>query len=272
MFAGGVGRRIVSESGLSFVTSCIPFKPALAAPPRLPRAFLPGRRRRAAAAFRQPRPSRWAAPRSLSVGYLVGSDRLDDVFTPALSSGVPEEQREAQWVVPAESLPSGDSSLAFSCIELKLHGLYPALPAAQPGAGSDGDLHGVFPHALARAHRALALPRLGRPLRRISRPAGAPVRFLVPTREDGSLAIAFDVTAACQQRGAMPRRVTADFTVDSLGRPAEAAAGHLPARFRRHHFHSRAGDSCHCLLARGGALGNVLAGDERRPAGREGTI
>lgn len=176
----------------------------------------------AAGAAILPRFAAAAAPltrsESLSVGYLVGSDRLDDVFTLPWSSSVPEAQREEQWVVPAESLPTGDSSMAFSFIKLKLHGLYPALPGAQPGAGQTVIFTVYFHMPWLGLTEPLPFHAWG--ARFGNQPtSGAPVRFVAPTREDGSLAVSFDILPPAK-RGAAPRRAAADFTVDHwAGRP-----------------------------------------------------
>lgn len=151
----------------------------------------------------------------LSVGYLEGSDELVDVFR------LPWQNRsqldgEEQRVVPAESMMAGDSAMAYSMVDVKVHGLYPAMPPS---------------HLAQSVHLTIFchLPWLGfeKPLpfhpwgaRFGSQPTcGAPNRFLVPTREDGSLEMAFDILSE-SKKGALPRRAVADFTVDSWsGRP-----------------------------------------------------
>lgn len=153
----------------------------------------------------------------LSVGYLEGSDRLDDVFQLPWGDQ-PETERDSQWVVPAHSLIAGDSSMAFRLIKIKLHGIFPAMPPSKLATLSSACLT-VYFHA----------PWLGIPeplpfyawgARFGSRPtSGAPVSFVVPTREDGSLEMAFDIMPR-HNRDAVPRRAQADFTVDSwAGRP-----------------------------------------------------
>lgn len=153
----------------------------------------------------------------LSVGYLEGSDRLDDVFRLPWRD-LPPIDREEQLVVPAETLVSGDSAMAFSMVDVKIHGLYPAMPPAHLALAQSVHLT-IFCHVpWLGFEKPLAFYPWG--ARFGSHPScGAPNRFLVPTREDGSLAMAFDMLPVAK-KGAFPRRAAADFTVDPwAGRP-----------------------------------------------------
>jgi hypothetical protein len=154
---------------------------------------------------------------NLSVGYLAGSDQLEDVFQLPWRD-LPEGEREDQWVVPAESLVAGDGSLAFSMIDIKLHGLYPAMPPRKLATLSSACLT-VFYH-LPWLGLTEPLPFYAWGARFGATPtAGSPVRFIAPTREDGSLQMAFDIMPLAK-RGALARRAATDFTVDSwAGRP-----------------------------------------------------
>lgn len=155
----------------------------------------------------------FAASEPLSVGYLEGSDRLDNVFQLPWRD-VPPIDREPQLVVPAKSLIAGDSAMAFSLVDIKIHGLYPAMPPARLATLAAAYLT-IFHH----------VPWLGfeKPLPHYpwganfgTRPnCGAPNRFQVPTREDGSLAMTLDIIPNQGKKGAVPRRAVADFTVDS---------------------------------------------------------
>lgn len=158
------------------------------------------------------------AEQPLSVGFLENSDQLDDVFSLPWRD-LPLKEREESRVVPAEWLISGDPTMAFRMVEIKIHGLYPAMPPRRFADLASARLT-VFYH----------LPWLG-----LTEPlpfhawgadfgsragAGAPVRFRVPTREDGSLAMAFDIIPGNRKGFAPPSHAAADFTVDSWpGRP-----------------------------------------------------
>ena len=153
----------------------------------------------------------------LSVGYLEGSDRLDDVFQLPWRD-LPEAEREAQLVVPADSLIAGDSSMAFSFIKIKLHGLFPAMPPRKLATLSSACLTVYFHLPWLGLTEALPFHAWG--ARFGARPtSGSPVSFVVPTREDGSLEMAFDIMPQ-PNRDVVPRRAQTDFTVDSwAGRP-----------------------------------------------------
>lgn len=158
------------------------------------------------------------AEQPLSVGFLEDSDRFENVFQLPWRD-LPPKEREDRRVVPAEWLPSGDPTLAFRMVEIKIHGLYPAMPPRR-----------YAELASARFTAFYHLPWLGftEPLPFHAwgagfgaRPtAGAPLRFRIPTREDGSLAMAFDIIPANRKGALLPSRAAADFTVDSWpGRP-----------------------------------------------------
>jgi hypothetical protein len=154
---------------------------------------------------------------SLSVGYLEGSDRLEDVFRLPWRD-LPEDQREAQLVVPADTLIAGDSSMAFSLIKVKLHGLFPAMPPSKLATLSSACLTVYFHMPWLGIPKPLPFHAWG--ARFGTRPtSGSPVSFVVPTREDGSLEMAFDIMPL-PNREVAPRRAQADFTVDTwAGRP-----------------------------------------------------
>jgi hypothetical protein len=153
----------------------------------------------------------------LSVGFLEDSDRLENVFELPWRD-IPVEDRPEQRVVPAEALTMGDSAMAFRMVRIKIHGLYPSMPPAR-FANFAAAHFTIFYH----------VPWLGlvdplpfhawggsfgpRPTQ------GAPLSFVVPTREDGSLEMSFDIIPA-RKRGIPPRRAVCDFTVDPWpGRP-----------------------------------------------------
>lgn len=211
-FAGGVGRRTAK--------GCSPLKQLQESKSALRRRDFLALSTVAAGAALLPRfagADPLTRAESLSTGYVVGSDRLENVFTLPWGESVPEAQREEQWVVPAESLPAGDSSMAFSFIALKVHGLYPAMPPSRDTA----PLTTIFTVYFHLPWLGLTEPlpfhawgaRFGK-----QATAGSPARFIVPTREDGSLAMSFDIIPSPKVGG--PRRKGADFTVDQwAGRP-----------------------------------------------------
>ena len=147
----------------------------------------------------------------LSVGYLEGSDRLENVFQLPWRD-VPVFDREDQLIVPASSLPSGDSSLAYSVIKVKVHGLYPAMPPRKMAMPASVFLT-IFCDYPWLFEKPLPFYPWGASFG--SRPtAGSPTRFTVPTRQDGSLAMAFDIIPSAR-KGELPRRAVTDFTVDN---------------------------------------------------------
>jgi hypothetical protein len=171
-------------------------------------ALLPGL---ASAATQTPRGER------LSVGYLEGSDRLENVFALPWRD-LPPKERSTQWAIPAHSLVAGDSAMAYSLVTIKLHGLYPAMPSR--GQASIADV--LF--TIYCDYPWLGLPeplpfhawgaRFG-----AAATSGSPTRFVVPTRADGSLEMGFDMRST-PKRGGLDRRARTDFTVDSWsGRP-----------------------------------------------------
>jgi hypothetical protein len=153
----------------------------------------------------------------LSVGYLEGSDRLDDVFRLPWRD-LPDEEREAQFVVPADGLIAGDSSMAFSLIKIKLHGLFPAMPPSKLARVSSACLTVYFHMPWLGIPKPLPFHAWG--ARFGTRPtSGSPIAFVVPTREDGSLEMAFDIMSM-PTGDLVPRRAQTDFTVDTwAGRP-----------------------------------------------------
>ena len=153
----------------------------------------------------------------LSVGFVDGSDRLDDVFSLPWQN-VPDEEREEQWVVPAEGLTVGDSSMAYQMVAVKVHGLYPAMPPRRLATLQSAYL--TVYHHLPWLGFEKPLPHLAWGAAFGARPtAGSPNRFLVPTTADGSLEMTLDLIPA-PKRGGPARHAIADFTVDPwAGRP-----------------------------------------------------
>lgn len=158
------------------------------------------------------------AEQPLSVGFLEDSDRFENVFQLPWRD-LPPKEREDRRVVPAEWLPSGDPAMAFRMVEIKIHGLYPAMPPRR-FAEIDSTRFTAFYH-LPWLGLTEPLPFHAWGASFGSRPtAGSPLRFRIPTREDGSLAMALDTLFANRRGGGTPGRFAADFTVDSWpGRP-----------------------------------------------------
>lgn len=165
-----------------------------------------------------------AAPQSLSVGYLAGSNGLRSLRL--LPWELPHQADDTRRVriVPAAGLPLGDQSLAGESVRVRVHGLYPRgnwrgdtlrdaalvvwFPEARPGQGP--------------------LPFIAWAFRRSPVPSGSPpVSFVVPLGPNGELDLETQVVhqaiGGSSTTGGgdtptgprpVPNRLTARFTVD----------------------------------------------------------
>ena len=172
----------------------------------------------------------------LSVGYLEESDLLGDVrVTPWAKDGAGSDG----WtVVPAAAMPLGDQSLALGVVEMRIHGLFPAL-APRQARFTTAVLTVLYPSF--EPYDPYPFPFYAWQAKLFPGPSESPpVRFLVPLRVDGGLEVVIDLfdglpaggasRAARVLRGGVRPAVAAapihraslyaDFTVDfERGRP-----------------------------------------------------
>jgi hypothetical protein len=158
---------------------------------------------------------------ALSIGYLEGSDQLEDLSapwwmlnppSPGTTAGLPAETFR---VVPAADLPLGDQSWADETVEMRVQGLYPGFPPPRRADAFASSYLTVFAPSDA--------PELPEPVpflswgstRRPGRSPAAPTRFCLPLREDGGLELLVETVMQRQSR----HRFYADFTVDWYERP-----------------------------------------------------
>lgn len=127
---------------------------------------------------------------ALSVGYLEGSELLDDVtVTPWGKNGA---GADGLTVVPAERLPLGDQSLALGVVEMRLHGLYPALPPRRQAGFTAVVLTVLYPSL--DPYDPDPFPYYAWQAKLWPGPnQSPPVRFLVPLRDDGGLELVIEV-------------------------------------------------------------------------------
>jgi hypothetical protein len=155
----------------------------------------------------------------LSIGYLEGSDalkRLDRL------SGV-EFAGLSGRVVPANELAVGDQTLAGATVKVTVHGIYPALPAAQRlDSAALVVWYPALDPALVRAVPFYAWEYRRKPGRNV----GQRLSFVVPLEWDGGLELALHAagkprggvgsSVAGVERRAMRNRFTVDW---AAGRP-----------------------------------------------------
>lgn len=124
----------------------------------------------------------------LSVGYLEESDSLPSLRRPPWRGG----QAAGRPIVPAARLPLGDQGLALSTVEMRVHGFYLGIPPRRAATYTTVVLTVFFPSFdplssdplpfYSWQGRAWPLPT-----------KAAPIRFVVPLREDGGLEMMLEV-------------------------------------------------------------------------------
>ncbi|HEX4955039.1 MAG TPA: hypothetical protein VF017_16745 [Thermoanaerobaculia bacterium] len=155
--------------------------------------------------------------RPMSVGYLDGSEDFASVRRGPWIGGA-----SGPWqAVPAAGLGLGEQRWALETIRMRIHGLYPRMPAGKKGGFGACWLTVWMPQDDPTLPPMLPFYAWGS--RRLPAPSNAaPLMFRVPTREDGGLALTLEVLYPGSSTGGAPvlGRYTTDFTVDwQAGRP-----------------------------------------------------
>ena len=142
-----------------------------------------------AAGAREPAISGTVHP--LSVGYLEDSDLLSSLRVQPWRGG----RDSGGSIVPAAGLPLGDQSLALSTVEMRVHGFYPGIPSRSEATFTTVVLTVFFPSFDPLApDPAAPVPFYSWQGRAWPRPTkAAPIRFVVPLREDGGLEMMLEV-------------------------------------------------------------------------------
>jgi hypothetical protein len=148
---------------------------------------------------------------TMSIGFVEGSDALPRLRGTAWRRIAARAGAEGgSVVVPARSLILGDQRMATETVQLRLHGLYPRLPAKTEVVAADLDV--LFPPPDPASNKpawyfAWSFKRTPVPA------ASPPVAFPVPLGVDGRLQLV--LTVGTQQGGTVvTRRYRARFTVD----------------------------------------------------------
>jgi len=128
--------------------------------------------------------------RRLSVGYVEGSDLLPNLRAQPWRRG--GKAASGLRVVPAAQMPLGDQNLAFSTVEMRVHGFYPGIPPKRLAPFTALVLTVFFPsfdplHPDPFAFYSWQGKLWPGPSK------SPPIRFLVPLRHDGGLELVLEV-------------------------------------------------------------------------------